>query len=121
MLRMFASLSALAFALVFATGCSGIRVVHRTSGGGIVALKGPQEGAREKAEAYMNSQCGRGFEIVEEGEAVVGQETTATTRGTFIGPVTTATSTDTREWRITYKCKDADAANAGTKSVFITF
>ncbi len=75
-----------ASALATLTGCSSIRVVQKTPAGGTVALEGAEGGAREKADEYMRSQCPAGYEIVEEGEAVV---------------------TDTREWHITFKCRGA--------------
>jgi len=70
------------------TGCSSIRVVQESKTGGTVALQGPHEGARSKAEDHMRTQCPRGWQIVEEGEAL-------------------ATDNVTREWRITYACTGA--------------
>lgn len=101
------------FALV-GTGCSSIRVVKKTPDGGIVALQGAQDGAREKADEYMRSQCNGEYEVVEEGEAVIGSETTMRRHNTILGPATTAQSTDRAEWRITYKCKGAKNATART-------
>lgn len=104
-------------ALATLSGCSGIRVVQKTQTGGTVALQGAEGGAREKADEYMRSQCPAGYEVVEEGEAVVGSITSAQTNRTIIGPVTTARTTDTREWRITYKCKGS--ANAGLQTIAV--
>jgi hypothetical protein len=101
------------------TACSSIRVVKKMPDGGIVALQGDQGGARQKAEDYMHGQCPGGYDVVEEGEAVVGQESTARTSKTIIGPVTSGTSQDVREWRITYKCKGA--AQASTQTVYVAF
>jgi hypothetical protein len=104
------------------TGCSGIRVVQKTQTGGVVALQGAEGGAREKADEYMRQQCPKGYEIVEEGEAVVGQTTHADTRpGVFLGSHTTARSEDRREWRITYQCKGAADRTAETKTLVVYF
>lgn len=119
MIRSVATLVSIASLLSLATGCSGIRVVQKTRDGGVVALQGQESGAREKADEYMRSQCPAGYEIVEEGEAVVGSDTTVRQRQTFIGPVTTAQSEDRREWRLTYKCKGAPAASARTVVVVL--
>lgn len=107
-------------ALALVTGCSSIRVVKKTPDGGIVALQGAQDGAREKAEQYMSGQCPGGYDVVEEGEAVSGSETTAETHKTFLGPVTEAKTKDTHEWRITYKCKGA-AKSAAAETVIVRF
>jgi len=45
-------------------GCGGYRVVSRTDVGGTVALEGPPESARAKAEDYIGSQCPFGYELV---------------------------------------------------------
>jgi hypothetical protein len=108
--------------------CSGTyRVVKKTQSGGEVALVGPQESAREKADEYMQSQCPTGFDIVEEGEAVVGSTTTArTTDGgkNLFGQktaTTSAESTDKREWRIKYQCKNTPPAEARVHELIIVF
>ena len=111
--------SSLAIAFLFATaalaGCSTYRVVRVTPHGGEVALVGSPDGAREKAQGYMAAQCPTGFDILEEGEAVIGEESTAqTTRGHMFGvptKTTTESTTEKREWRIKYQCKDAPAAS----------
>lgn len=74
------------FALLsFVTGCAGsIHVVEDARTGGTVALHGPEEKARAKAEEHMKTRCPGGFEIVEQGEAI---------------------EDGSREWRITYACK----------------
>ena len=111
---------------VVGVGCSSIRVVQRTPNGGTVALHGPEDGAREKADEYMRAQCSMsgfaGYEIVEEGEAVVGSETTSRTQMETIGPVTTARTSDTREWRIAYRCATTNSARVGeVQSVRVLF
>ena len=106
-------------ALATLSGCSGIRVVQRTQTGGTVALQGAEDGAREKADEYMRGQCPAGYEVVEEGEAVVGSVTNARSNPTIIGPVTTARTTDTREWRITYKCRGSSNVGLHTIAVYL--
>jgi hypothetical protein len=101
-------------------GCSGIRVVKKTQDGGVVALQGVQSDARVKADEYMRAQCGGEYEVVEEGEAVVGSDTETRKTNTFLGPATTAHSTDRNEWRITFKCKAAKPA-AALHSVIVRF
>jgi hypothetical protein len=89
-------------------------VVQKTPDGGVVALEGVQSGAREKADDYMRSQCGGDYAVVEEGEAVVGADTTTRKTSTFLGPATQSQSSDRREWRITFKCKNAKTAGTQT-------
>jgi len=97
------------------------RVVKKVNTGGELALEGQQEPARAKAEAYMKGQCPAGYDIVEEGEAVVGQVGSAETRpkNSFVFGPSTATKTETtdkREWRIKFQCKGTAAgAPAGTQ------
>jgi hypothetical protein len=99
------------------TGCSSIRVVKKTQDGGVVALQGVQSDARQKADEYMRSQCSGDYEVVEEGEAVVGSDTTSRQTSGFLGPQTQSKSTDRSEWRITYKCKNAKAAGIRTFTI----
>ena len=99
------------------SGCSGYRVVQVHPGkDGIVALLGDRDAAREKATGYMNEQCPGGFDVVEEGEAVVGETSNSQSQGTqtIFGPaVNTQTSTRQQtEWRIRYQCKGAAPAAA---------
>lgn len=95
-------------------GCGTYRVVKKTPNGGEVALQGSPEKAREAAAEYMSAQCPQGYDIVEEGEAVVGSETTARTQKEKVFGVpttsTTAETTDKREWRLKYQCKGAPTA-----------
>jgi hypothetical protein len=85
-------------------------VVNRTPTGGEIAMAGFMRNADDSAVQYMNSQCPNGYDVVEEGEAVVGQETKAETTSskTIDGrpsTETTSSTTDKREWRIRYQCK----------------
>lgn len=75
--------------LSLVTGCAGsIHVVEDAKSGGTVALHGPEEKAREKAEEHMKLRCPGGYEVVEQGEATI--------------------EDGSREWRITYACKGAN-------------
>jgi hypothetical protein len=85
--------------LTFVTGCAGsIRVVEAAKTGGTLALHGPEENAREKAEEHMKMQCPGGYEIVEQGEA--------------------STDDGSREWRITYACKGPGTAGRVARIAF---
>lgn len=113
----FAIASVLALSTIGLTGCGTYRVVHRTAAGGEVALEGSEDKAREAASEYMASQCPYGFDVIEEGEAVVGSETTASTRKekVFGVPVSSTQSqtTDKREWRLKYQCRGTHATAGG--------
>ncbi len=99
------------------TGCGSIRVVKRTQDGGIVALAGSQSEARKKADEYMKGQCGGEYQIVEEGEAVIGEVSSAESRPTRFGTVQTqGSSTQKTEWRLTFRCKATAAPTARTTS-----
>jgi hypothetical protein len=94
-------------------GCSGIRVVKASRSGGEIALLGNREDAMEKARMEMARTCGGPdqFDVVEEGEVVVGQvESTNSSawggRHYASGHSTTETSNKT-EWRVKYACKGA--------------
>ena len=111
-------LVAIAFFSFASAGCAGIRVVKRTPVGGELALVGAREEAQQKANEYMARQCPGGYDVVEEGEAVVGQKTSTTaskTRGLFGEKQmqSDSVSEDKREWRVKYQCKrDAPEAPA---------
>lgn len=103
--------------VVFGAGCihGNYRVVKTIPNAGEVALEGPQEEAHQKAEGYMATRCPSGYDILEEGETVVGQNATSETRRgstALIIPTTQTQSstTDKREWRIKYQCKGATPA-----------
>lgn len=69
-----ATLALALITLVYGSGCSlgSYSVVQKTQTGGEVALLGARDEAQEKANAYMELVCPKGFTILEEGEAVVG-------------------------------------------------
>ncbi len=101
-------------------GCGTYRVVRRTPNGGEVALQGTPGKAHEAADQYMASQCPSGYDIVEEGEAVIGSETQAQTtrdKNVWGRPVqrTTESTTDKSEWRIKYQCKAASANGVASR------
>jgi hypothetical protein len=120
-IRPFAFAAGLGFILSTAACVHGnYRVVKTVPNAGEVALVGPQEEAHQKAEGYIAGRCPSGFDILEEGEAVVGQTSSSHTRaygpGRFAAASehTEASTTDKREWRIKYQCKGgAPAASAG--------
>ena len=95
--------------------CASYRVVKvKPKRGGVVALKPGFEGvdaARLKAEGEMNRVCPNGYEIVEEGEVVVGSRTSTKTRASkknqtvLSGSNADTESKNVTEWRMTYKCK----------------
>jgi len=118
------ALSFFAVSMLALTGCGAIRVVQRTPTGGVVALEGDQDKAREKAAEYMASQCPEGYQVVEEGETVVGQEMREESRRekVFGVPVkeTRSETTDKREWRMKYQCNGANR-QAGIQEVIVTF
>ena len=76
--------------LLLVSGCGSYRVLSEAKTGGTVALEGPHDSARSKAERYMRSQCPDGYEIKEEGDAF--------SEGGAL-----------HEWRITYVCTGTSA------------
>lgn len=108
---------AIAFFSFASAGCAGIRVVKRTPVGGELALIGSREEAQDKANEYMGRQCPGGYDVLEEGEAVVGQQTSTTSRPArgFFGEKqlqSNSVSEDKREWRVKYQCKHDALPNA---------
>lgn len=108
--------------------------------GGIVALKIEHNNEdRTFAEGIMSSTCRNNqFDILEEGEVVIGSETTsnetskAGTEGTQVGslwgiPVTSgatdpskntnSTTLQKKEWQIKYKCTQVAKAKSNRKSI----
>jgi hypothetical protein len=111
------SLMAIAFFSFAATGCATIRVVKRTPAGGELALIGARDEAQQKANEYMDRQCPAGYDVLEEGEAVVGQNMSTTsrpTRGLFGDKQvqSNSVSEDKREWRVKYQCKGVEGPEA---------
>jgi hypothetical protein len=54
--------------------CSSVQVVQQSPRGGTLSLHGPAEGAREKADDYMNAQCPFGYRVVRETEETLRYE-----------------------------------------------
>lgn len=90
--------------------CGSARVVQRTTYGGIVALEGDRGKAMEGAHREMANHCGPGnYQIVQEGEEVVGSNTASSdeTYATHDGTVVNQGGSSTRqavEWRVHYQC-----------------
>lgn len=93
------------------------REVRRTATGGEVAIYANVPEARDGAYQIMGSRCPNGFDIVEEGEVVIGvvasgQESGTVTRfgnrstGHYSGS-SYQTVEDKREWRFLYQCRTA--------------
>lgn len=112
MARLLALLASVA--LLATTACSSIRPVQVTKVGGVIALEGSRDGAREKAIAYMKDRCALGYEIVEEGEAVVGSDTYQVQRPNLLGPDKALRTKELREWRIVYRCQGTTNAAVET-------
>ena len=99
-------------AALFLVSCSHARVVQLEPGrGGVIALSSrDSQGARQRAERLMADNCGRNeFQIVQEGEAVVGSTTSSpftagrVSRNVGVG-FGTSSSRDSTEWRLQYRC-----------------
>lgn len=116
---------------IFAVGCSSVRVVSLSKEGGELALLGDREGAMEKAQTEMALKCGgrEKFEIVEQGEVVVGSVTQSRAqtssrkgrRGSRRGYASsTSTTQDKTEWRVIFEClsdKPDEVARQHTLSI----
>lgn len=102
--------AALALAATLGACGGSFRVVRHAPNAGEVSLSGDVEEARAQAEDYMRRQCPEGHDVVDEGEAVVGSQssTFVPAYGRRSGVVNTMTS-DIAEWRIRYRCKDEPA------------
>ncbi len=110
------------------------QVKSKPQQGGVIALNVnhvPED--RQKAEGMMQTTCGRSsYKIVEEGEAVIGTETTSSGNAynnsygsgsgfsAFGVPLSGGTSMNSnsstvqkKEWQITYECQNV-ASNAPT-------
>ncbi|WP_437769655.1 hypothetical protein WMF27_07210 [Sorangium sp. So ce281] len=103
-----------------------VRVVRRTKVGGELAILGDREVAMQKASQTMATTCGgpESYEIVEEGETVVGEESVSESNERrekdFFGPKkrkqeSTHTVQKT-EWRVKYECKTDEPAPAAETS-----
>ena len=98
------------------SACGTARYVSRTQTGGVIALVGDRNKAMEAANQDMAMHCGgpTSYQIVQEGEVVVGTTTTqqdhvhehANGNTTVVEETTTAPAT---EWHVTYQCAAAGA------------
>lgn len=111
----------------FAVGCGFVREVRRTQTGGEIAIRGRTSGTEKEAADLMTARCNGAYDIVEEGEVVVGQQTVTSSQGqgtvmqqqnrnhqvTHVNTYSQGTSTtqNTTEWRILYQCKSAGPAS----------
>ncbi len=104
----------LALACAASTACAwgNYRVVTQTPEGGEVALLGSGESeARKKAEAFMTTACPNGHDIIEESEALAGDDSSAPSPASkdLLGhtkqPSTAVANEDRRESRLKYRCK----------------
>jgi hypothetical protein len=95
--------------LVLAAGCGHARLVNRTQYGGTFALEGDRNKAMEDAHAQMSGHCRGPYNIVSEGENVVGtdsaqqNETYVAEDGTVVNQGGASTRQAT-EWRVQYQC-----------------
>lgn len=77
------------------------RQVSRNAAGGVIALTGDATVARIGANAMMSAHC-KDYQIVAEGEEVVGQDEVRQADGDAVGSTTPVT-----EWRVHYTCATA--------------
>ena len=97
--------------------CGSAQVVSQTQTGGVIRLQGDRGKAMEEARGIMGQHCGGQYEIVKQGETVIGSDTVRSdeTYATEEGSVVNEGGTSTRqatEWRVTYQCAGAAPAPA---------
>ena len=108
------SLSLLCAALA---ACGHARLVSRTQDGGVFALEGDRQKAMEDAQGQMANLCRGPYQIIAEGEQVVGtdsaqqNETYVTKDGTVVNEGGQSTR-DATEWRVQYQCTGSTYAPA---------
>lgn len=122
-------------AAVAATGCTGIRVVRVAKDGGEIALLGFRDDAMQLAQAEMAQNCGGpgSYEIIEQGEVVVGQVSqtsgnSSTQAGrswtgapaTYTSGNSSTTTSQRTEWRVKYACKGG-ATSGAIRSLSVAF
>ena len=101
--------------------CGSARVVQRTQYGGVIALQGDRGKAMEDARRQMDTHCGaQNYTIVQEGEEVIGTDTSYGERtdaasndtGTRSASETSggASTRQATEWRVHYQCGGAPEA-----------
>lgn len=95
-------------AIPFYFSCASARVVKYKPGkGGIIALHPGLDGdGRSKAFSLMDTNCNRGYDIIEEGEAKIGENKSSyNDSDILLGKGSTEESRQATEWRIKYKCR----------------
>jgi hypothetical protein len=103
------------FGAALLAACGSARLVRQDQAGGTLALNGDQGKAMEDAHRKMAAHCGPGnYQIVSQGEEVIGQDTAARA-DTYDQPdgTTTTAGSSTRnatEWRVNYQCGQGAAA-----------
>jgi hypothetical protein len=113
-----------ALLLAAVTGCGSARLIHATPDGGVVAIPSnsntwPMK-YRDEAEKLMARRCPNGYDIVDEGEVVVGKKSTTNEAIDRTGPKNSGsgqsdqttiskvtTVSDQTEYRITFRSRDA--------------
>ena len=100
------------------SACGTARYVSRSQYGGTIALEGDRNKAMEAANQDMAGHCGgpTTYQIVQEGEVVVGTYTTEqddvhTHHNGSTTTVEETTTHPTTEWRVTYQCAGAPAGS----------
>ena len=105
------------FGAALLAACGSARLVRQDQMGGTLALNGDQGKAMEDAHRKMAAHCGPGnYQIVSQGEEVIGTDTAARA-DTYDQPdgTTTTAGSSTRqatEWRVNYQCGGAAAGPA---------
>jgi hypothetical protein len=89
--------------------CGTARLISRDQTGGVIALDGDRGKAMEQASQMMTANCNGPYNIVSEGEQVIGtdtsqeQQTYVTKDGRMINSGDKSTRNAT-EWRVKYAC-----------------
>ncbi len=98
--------------LVAANGCMTYRLVERTPEGGTYALLGDPASSMAEARPQMEAHCGGPVKLVKEGEVVVGEKTqskeSTKKKGSMTFGSASSETTQKTEWRVEYKCGDAE-------------
>lgn len=113
------ALLALSLVTLSLAACSSARIVHDTQTGGTVALRGPRDGAQEKATVLMRDKCPNGHTVVEQREVPYGESSWSSTssqnsssRSGGGSAFTNASTSQKTEWQITFQCRGAQASAA---------
>ena len=124
----------LSMATLCSSGCPSVRVVSKQESGGVIAIPANTDiwpfRYRSKAEAMISQQCPEGYIIELEEEYVTGQQTRVEEEHrdntqqlskraslTVETSNSTATTSDTKEWRIHYRKKTAAEESQSEREV----